>query len=187
MKRLFWAVIGILMLTPIVATNSVSAAQLRDDGLHYQPWIKVSFLDLADDLAEALEKGKKGLVIIYEQNGCGACKRLHEVNFADKDLVAYINQHFDVVQINLYGDNEVTDFDGEILSESAFAEKHVANFTPTTAFHVADGEEVFRLPGYMPARFYRQGYEYVVDDGHNSGLSYPRWVQARRKAAKPSN
>jgi thioredoxin-related protein len=59
----------------------------REDGLHAQAWFKnLSFLELRDDLAEARQAGK-GLVIIFEQKGCGSCKRLHEINFSDKKLV----------------------------------------------------------------------------------------------------
>lgn len=163
-------------------SGTAGASELRDDGIHYQPWIKVSFLDLKEDVAEAVAKGK-GLVVLFEQPGCGSCKKLHEINFANPELVKFITDHFDVVQINLYGDNEVIDFSGETVNEARFAEQSMVNFTPTTAFFGADGQELFRMPGYFPVRFYRNGFEYVIDQGPQKGISYPRWTRAKREAA----
>ncbi|MCW8916622.1 MAG: thioredoxin family protein [Magnetovibrio sp.] len=177
----------IALITLIFMPFEVSAVEMRDDGLHYQPWIKTSFLDIREDIKEAVESGKKGLVVIYEQQGCGSCRRLHEINFADQKLVKYITDNFDVIQINLYSDNEVTDVDGEVMTESMFAEKHRANFTPTTAFYDASGKEVFRMPGFMSLKFYKRGFDYVVKDGPASGLSYPRWVREQRQATSAAN
>ena len=160
--------------------GGAKALEMRDDGIHTEKWMKsLTFLDLKDDLAEANAKGK-GLVIIFEQPGCGSCKRLHEVNFQKPELVDYITQHFEVLQINMYGDNLVTDFDGEELSEVKFTEKRLINFSPTTLFIGADGTELFRIPGYLAPNFYISGYEYVVDEGPQKGILFPRWMKAKR-------
>ena len=110
----------------IFSTVSAQALELRSDGIHTESWMKsMTFLDLGEDLAEAQAQGK-GLVVIFEQPGCGSCKRLHEVNFQDPALVDYLTRHFDFIQINMYGANLVTDFDGEELSEKALARKYVS-------------------------------------------------------------
>lgn len=159
---------------------AAQALEMRSDGIHTESWMKsMTFLDLKEDAAEAKAKGK-GLVIIFEQPGCGSCKRLHEVNFQEKPLVDYITQHFDVMQINMYGDNLVTDFDGEELSEVRFSEKVLINFSPTTLFYAPDGSEIFRIPGYLAPNFYLSGFEYVVDEGPQKGIMFPRWMKAKR-------
>ncbi len=181
MKRYFLKLSGLTAALMLFAvTVSAGDVKMRDDGIHYQPWIKVSFLDLKEDTEEAKAKGK-GLGIIFEQPGCGSCKKLHEVNFAKPKLVKYITDNFDVLQINLYGDNEVTDFNGKVVSESKFAESMRVNFTPTTLFLDANGKELFRMPGFFREKFYKNGYEYVVDKGPQQGLSYPRWTRAKRE------
>lgn len=165
--------------------SSAQALEMRDDGIHTESWMKsVTFLDLKEDVAEAQKAGKKGLVVIFEQPGCGSCQRLHEVNFQDQELVGYITEHFDVMQINMYGDNLVTDFDGEELSEVKFSEKLLINFTPTTVFFDLTGKEVFRIPGYLAPNFYRNGFEYVVDEGPQSGILFTRWNREKRDRLK---
>ena len=182
--------IAVLLTVAVLSwttTANAAEAPLRADGIHTQPWMKsLTFLELKNDLAEALEGGKKGLVVIFEQPGCGACERLHEVNFADPAMVSLITANFDVIQINMYGEAEVTDFDGEVLPEKKLAEKLLVNFTPTTVFIGADGAESFRIPGYLKPRFYRAAYEYVLDDGPEKKILFPRWMKQRRQAAKGS-
>jgi len=168
---------GALSATP------AGAMEMRSDGIHTESWMKsMTFLDLSDDLAEAKDQGK-GLVLLFEQPGCGSCKRLHEVNFQEPALVDYLTQNFDFIQINMYGAKQITDFDGEVLSEAKYAEKHLINFSPTTLFigaDAADGAEVFRLPGYFKPYFYQSGFEYVVDQGPQNGVIFPRWLKAKR-------
>lgn len=181
-------VLGILALGMTLTVGFPGPAEaetmMREDGIHTESWINgLSFLELREDLEEAKDSGK-GLVILFEQPGCGACERLHEVNFADSALVEYITQHFNVLQINLYGAKTVTDFDGEELEERAFAEKKLIHFTPTTLFLGADGEELFRVPGYLALPYYRAAFEYVVDEGPQKGILFPRWSKQRREAEK---
>jgi len=179
-----------LFLLCVFALTAWSGAQAADaprrpDGLHFQPWIKnLSFLDLADDLAEARAAGK-GLVLIFEAPGCASCKKLHEVNFQDPGLVAYIRQHFDVVQINTFGDKTATALDGTATSEKGLAQDYLVNFTPSTLFLTADGKEAFRVHGYLPVPFYQSAFEYVVDRAYERGILFPRW-RLERKAATGS-
>lgn len=174
MRPITAVLLALFLWVPAVSSN---AGELRDDGIHFQPWIKVSFLDIGEDVKEAIEKGKKGLVVIYEKKGCGSCKKLHEVNLANKEFVAYINKHFDVIQVNIFGDNEVTSADGTVMREADYAESNMVNFSPTTQFIGADGKEAFRVPGFVPLPFYQRGYEYVVGGHKEKGLSFQRFLQ----------
>lgn len=168
------------VLAVCVFAGAAQSAPTRSDGIHTQDWMKSdSFLDLKEDLTEALDAGRD-LVIIFEQPGCGACKRLHEVNFVEPDLVKTITDNFDVLQINMYGNVTVTDFDGEELSEGDFAIKHRVNFTPTTMFIGEDGKEIFRLPGYFKPYYYKSGFEFVMDGAPQEGQVFPRWLKAKR-------
>ena len=173
-------VLGILLVLQSVSVGIVAEVPKRDDGIHTQPWIRsLTFLDLKEDLTEAKNAGK-GLVVLFEQPGCVSCKRLHEVNFSNKEVVGYITKNFDVLQINMYGDNEVTDMDGSVINERKFAERMRIHFTPTTVFFNDQGREVFRVPGYIGAQFYKRAFEYVVDKGLQKKILFPRWQRERR-------
>ena len=47
-----------------------TAATLGDDGLHKTAWMRETFKDLRDDLAEATDEGKR-LMVIIEQVAIG--------------------------------------------------------------------------------------------------------------------
>ena len=109
------------------------AAELGDDGLHKAEWMQDTFKDLGEDLADAGAEGKR-LVLFFEQRGCIYCTKMHEEVFPKPEIDAYISENFYVVQLNLHGDTEVTDFDGETLSEKGMARKWGVLFTPTIMF-----------------------------------------------------
>ena len=128
MKRL----IASLALSLTLALPAM-AVELGDDGLHKPGWLRNTFKDLGEDLAEANEEGKR-LLIIVEQRGCIYCTRMHEEIFPLPEIDALIREHYFVVQMNLFGDVEVTDFDGETLPEKDMAVKWGVVFTPTMIF-----------------------------------------------------
>ena len=97
-------------------------ATLTDDGLYKQPWFLDSFLELSADVEEAAARGKR-LAVMWELKGCPACRDTHVINFARPELAAFIRERFDIVQMNIVGDREATDFDGERLSEKRLAQK----------------------------------------------------------------
>src|SRR5262245_49848095 len=96
-----------------------AAAVLTDDGLYTQPWFLESFLELADDLTGAAGKNKR-FAIMWELRGCPYCKQIHLVNFAQPEIESFIKDRFEILQLNIVGSREVTDFDGEKLPEKRF-------------------------------------------------------------------
>jgi thioredoxin-related protein len=167
---------------------SLPMSELGDDGLHKQAWFQNTFLDLNEDLAEAKAQGKR-LVIIWEQRGCPYCKKTHELNLRIPRIVNYLKDNFFILQLNMWGDREVTDFDGEVLAEKDLARKSRVLFTPTVQFFPESPEEVngrpayqvevHRMPGYFwPFHFYFQ-FRYVKENGYVEQPSFQRWLSAQ--------
>lgn len=132
------------LLTALTLTQPVQAAEMGDDGLHKPDWLRVTFKDMSDDLAEARAEGKR-LVVIFEQRGCVYCHQMHEEIFPDPGVDALLRENYFIVQMNLYGDEEVTDFDGTVLPEKEMAARWGVVFTPTMLF-LPDED-----PGDVPA------------------------------------
>lgn len=132
------------------------AVEMGDDGLHKAPWMHDTFKDLSDDLAEANASGKR-LMILIEQRGCIYCKKMHEEVFVDPEIEALLNDQFFVVQLNMFGDVEVTDFDGEALPEKDMVARWGALFTPMMMFfpeEVAENESANQVAvATMPGAF----------------------------------
>lgn len=127
MTRLIAFAAALLLALP------AAGAELGDDGLHKTSWMRDTFKDLREDLDEANAEGKR-LALFFEQRGCVYCTKMHEEVFPRPDIAAYIDENYFVVQLNLHGDIEVTDFDGETLTEKQMARKWGVLFTPTIMF-----------------------------------------------------
>ena len=115
------------------ASTTQAAAPLGEDGLHKEDWFVITFRDVKDDIAAAAAAGKR-LVMIFEQRGCIYCKKVHEEILTDPEVRDFVKANFNVVQYNLYGDEEVTDLDGTKLTEKTAGRKWGVIFTPTILF-----------------------------------------------------
>ncbi len=156
---------------PLIVTD-VAAAELGDDGLHKTPWMRETFKDLREDLDEANAEGKR-LVLFFEQRGCIYCTKMHQEVFPRPEVSGYISDNYFVVQMNLYGDVEVTDFDGESLAEKDMARKWGVLFTPTILFlpeTVGEGQTATQAAvAMMPGAF-----------GPGTTLDMFTWVNEKR-------
>lgn len=139
------------------------------DAISHPEWFKVSFLDLREDHAEARSAGKT-LVVYFGQKHCAYCKALLEVNFGLTDIVGYTRRHFEIVPVDIWGTQEMTDMQGISLTEREFAVREGTNFTPSLVFYGPEGNEVLRLRGYYPPYQFRAALEYVADGHYQTEL-----------------
>ncbi len=126
-----------------------------DDGIWHQNWFVQSFLDLRDDHGLASRKGRR-FAVIFEQRGCIYCTKMHTEVLAQRYINDYVRENFDIVQLDLWGSREVSDFDGTKLPEKKLAERWGVMFTPTIVFFKDDlkgldgqwgqGLEIVRMP-----------------------------------------
>ena len=135
----------------------------RGVDLQYPGWFNEPFLDLQADQAAANAAGKD-LVVYFGQKRCAYCHRLMNVNFGLEDIVEYTRRHFTITPIDIWGVDEVTDLDGNVLTERDFALREQTNFTPSLVFYDETGHEALRLRGYYPPYQFRAALEYVADD-----------------------
>lgn len=174
----------------LLGSQSATAATLGDDGLHKQEWFSLTFRDVAEDLAEANAEGKR-LAIVFEQAGCIYCSKMHETVLADPEVVRYISEHYKVVQYNLYGDEEVIDLDGDVLTEKTAAAKWGIMFTPTWLFmpEEADGSvdvsqaAVGTMPGAFGKGTFLDLFTWVQEKGYDGDEAFQRY-HARRIAER---
>ncbi|MEJ2142729.1 MAG: thioredoxin fold domain-containing protein, partial [Gammaproteobacteria bacterium] len=133
-----------------------------EEGIILPDWFKVSFLDLEEDLNEALNDGKRGLIVYFGQKLCPYCKAHMENNWGNKDILAYTLKHFDVIAIDVRGQKQVTDFDGSEYTEKQYSVKAKTSFTPSVMFYTKEGLSL-TLRGYRPPYQFQAALEYVAD------------------------
>ena len=172
----------ILIASVMLFAFPVFAATLGDDGLHKADWMRETFKDLREDLEEANAEGKR-LLVIVEQRGCIYCTKMHEEVFPAPEIAETLNEKFFVVQINMFGDVEVTDFDGTTLPEKDMVRRWNALFTPTLMFfptEVADDSRATEAAvAVMPGAFGRWTtlnlLNWVLEEGYEGEETFQRY------------
>ncbi len=155
-------------------------APLREE-LELPDWFNLSFLDLNDSLQEAIDDGKRGLIIYFGRKDCPYCKYQLEGNWGDPAIVKYTQKYFNVIAIDVRGDRTVTDFNGRTWSEKEYSARRKTNFTPSLLFFNSSGQLALKLPGYRPKYQFRASLEYVAD-AHYNRESFRQYL-ARAEAA----
>ncbi len=133
------------------------------------------FLDLPTDLRNAVDSGKKGLIVYFGQRRCAYCRQLMEVNFKTPDIIHYTRENFDVVAVDIWSPEEVTTPGGQTMSQRDYALKMGTNFTPSLIFYDREGNIALRLRGYYPPYQFRAALEYVAG-GHYKRESFPVYL-----------
>jgi len=123
-------------------------------------WFMSSFLDLREDINELSANNKRLIVFIHQPN-CPYCHRFVTKNLEDQATKQKILKNFAVVDINMFGDKEVTDVDGNVYSEKEFATKYNVQFTPTLLFFDEKADQILRLNGYMNIEKFNVALDYV--------------------------
>jgi len=126
-------------------------------------WFKNSFLDLQEDITDAND-AKKRVMLFFYQDGCPYCKKLFDVNLAQKSIVDKMKKHIDAITINMWGDREITDMSGQSMKEKDFAVKMKVMYTPTLLFLDENGKVILRVNGYYKPGKFTTALDYV--SGH---------------------
>ena len=99
------------------------------------------------------------------------------------EIESFIEENFFVVQINMFGDVEVTDFDGTTLPEKDMVRRWGALFTPSIYFfpeEVADDQTAVQAAvANMPGAFGRwttfNMLSWVVEEGYDTDEPFQKY------------
>ncbi|MFP5504834.1 MAG: thioredoxin family protein [Gammaproteobacteria bacterium] len=184
--RPFWLLSVSLLCAPLLQAAEPNEAGLEpgmvNPGYEEKPaWFKNSFLDIREDVTEAAAGGKR-VVLYFYQDGCPYCKKLLDTNFALREIEDKTRKNFDVIAINMWGDREVTDVNGNEVTEKTFAADLRVMYTPTMLFLNESGEVVLRVNGYYPPHRFMAALDYV-DSRAESRLSFRDYVKEQAPVA----
>ncbi len=148
-----------LLALLIAVSPAPTLAQIGDEVL--PPVFVETLLELPDDAAQAAKSGKR-LLLYFGQQGCPYCKELMQTSFTQKAIADKTAKHFLPIAFNLFGDREVTWFDGKLRSEKEFAKFLKVQFTPTILLLDEKGNIIARINGYYPPHRFSAALDYSV-------------------------
>lgn len=130
--------------------------------------------DLPGEIADAAEE-KKRLVVMFVEDGCPWCHKMHERIFPHPKVQAYYLDKFVLIEQDIRGDLELTAPGGKTMTQKKFAQLMRVRGTPTFVFFDLDGKIAARIAGYQdPDTFVATG-RYVTEGIYKSGKSLARW------------
>jgi thioredoxin-related protein len=123
-----------------------------------------TFGDLPEELAEAREAGKLGLLLFFEQEGCPYCERMLKTILNQPEIQDWYRERFVSIAVDINGDVELTDVDGIALPSKVFAEHRRVKTTPTISFIDLSGAEIYRRVTMVsgPREFMMMG-QYIAE------------------------
>lgn len=140
MRRL----VMIVSLAFLVSATTVGAATGRDLLTHF---FNETFGNFAEELGQAREQNKKGVLVFYEMDECPFCHYMKQNVLNQPAVQEYYREHFLNFMVDIGGGIEVTDFSGKLTTQKELAKTARVRATPVIAFYDLEGKEVFRHTG----------------------------------------
>lgn len=127
----------------------------------FPTWFKFSFLDLSEDLQEAVDAGKRGILLFLSARNCSYCKAFIDNSLQQVDIRERLSNAFDVIGMEIFDDSEMTDPAGRVYRVKEFVDAKQAAYTPTLIFYGAQAEPLLKIVGYYPPERFRQVLDYL--------------------------
>lgn len=103
--------------------------------------------NLKSVLARATQTGKRGVLVLFELQGCGECRKIKDTVLNDPAVRDFYRRHFLSVSLDLTSSAPLVDFRGNTSKQIEFALANRVQVAPTFIFFDADGEPVTRFAG----------------------------------------
>lgn len=118
----------------------------------YPAWFKTSFFDLPEDLVEAREAGKQGIMLFISAEHCSYCRAFLDTSLKDATLQQRLRANFDVIGMDIFDDSEMVALNGKEYRVKEFVLLTRASHTPTLMFFGGNGRLLARVVGYYPPK-----------------------------------
>lgn len=155
------------------------AEEWRDPNLHF---FTQSFGDFSEELATAKNDGKKAVLIMFEMDECPFCHRMRQTVLSRPDVQAYFKEHFLMLHVDIEGDVEITDFQGNPTTMKDFSVVNRVRATPVFQFFGLDGNPMRRGRYTGATRDYQEFIllgRYIAE-GISEEMPFTRYKRAQK-------
>jgi len=175
-----WRRVWLVLWLALSAAGAGAGEAPRDADTYF---FQQTLGDFTDELANAREQGKTGILIMFEMDGCPFCERMKTTVLNRPEVQDYFRKHFLIFAVDIEGDVEITDFKGHTttMKDFSFRENRV-RATPVFGFFDLNGNPI-RRARYTGATRDSQEFmllgHYVVDGAYKH-TSFTRYKRAHR-------
>lgn len=168
-----------LVLLLCMTALPLYAAEPRDP---YTYFFSQSLGDFREELANARKQGKQGVLLFFEMEECPWCHRMKTTVLNQPEVQDYFKAHVLSFPVDIEGDVEIIDFEGNSETQKFFAEKvNRVRATPVFAFYDLEGQQVVRFTGATadPQEFMWLGEFFF--DGHYKDMRFSKYKRLKRE------
>jgi len=172
-----------LILATLLAWSAIARAAGGLDP--YEHFFQTTFGDFQEELQITQEEDKKALLIFFEMDECPFCHRMKQNVLNQPEVQAYFREHFRILSVDVGGDVEVTNFQGETMRQADFAfRENRVRATPVFQFYDHEGQPITRFTGATSGveEFLWLG-EFVAD-GHYQDTNFNRYKRDRQAQSR---
>jgi len=134
----------VLLSLLLVISHVVNASAPRDP---YEFFFEQNLGDLTEELETAKDEGKKGVFIFFEMDECPFCHRMKQTILNQVEIQQLFKKNFHSIALDIEGDLEIVDFDGNETTQKEFSSKNRVRATPVMVFYDLEGKQVVRYTG----------------------------------------
>ncbi len=174
-------------LTGILLYVLLSTAYAQVPRDPYEYFFNESFGDYSEELENARDQGKKGVMVFFEMDECPFCHRMKNTIMNQPEIQEYYRERFLLFSHDIEGDIDIVDFEGNETTQKEYAVKvHRVRATPVIAFFDLEGNRIARYIGATKsAREFKWLADYVAD-GHYRDTSFTRYKREKKKELEAS-
>lgn len=149
--------------------------------VEHPAWFKQSFLEIAEDAAEAGAENKH-VLLYFHLKDCPYCAKMVEENFINSSYSQFLQDNFDIIALNVKGDREVAFIDTISLREKELAQHLQIQATPTLVFLDNDNKPVLRLNGYRSVARFKYALDFVHEKAYQH-TQLARYIETKLPTA----
>lgn len=177
MKR--QAIVVITLFVSVLFQSVVIAETEKDP---YKHFFNETWGDFKEELENARQQQKKGILIFFEMDECPFCHYMKMNVLNQPEVQAFYRDNFLNFSVDIEGDIEITNMQGKVTKQKDFAfRENRVRATPVFAFFDLEGERIFRHTGKTSGveEFLLMG-QYVANGSYKE-TSFTRYKRKKRK------
>ena len=173
-----------LLAVCLLACPLSLAAETRDPATHF---FDETWGDLQEELETARAEGKQAILIFFEMDECPFCHRMKRSVLNQPEVQAYFRKHFRIFTIDIEGDVEMTDFEGNPTTQKDFSFKaNRVRATPVIAFYDLNGKPIMRYTGATSGAQEFLWLGEFVAEGHYKTMRFTKYKRQKAREARQS-
>lgn len=167
------------MLVLLLQAMPLLAAGPRDP---YAYFFNETWGDFQEELQNAREQGKQGIMIFFEMDECPFCHYMKTNVLNQPRVQEYFRKHFLLFAVDIEGDVEIVNLKGQRMRQKDFAfRENRVRATPVFLFYDLQGKPVFRYTGRTAGVEEFMWIGQYVAEGIYQQQSFVRYKKMRRR------